>query len=98
MFRGTTPTLTFHLQFEADEIDEAYATFVQSNEVKIDKPLSDMRIDGKDLVLTLTQEETLKLKGNSAVEIQLSVRIGNNVMRSKIMNVTVNRILKESAI
>ena len=50
------------------------------------------------LIVKLTQEETLRLKGNSAVEIQLSVRVGENVMRSKIMNVTVNRILKEDAI
>lgn len=98
MYRGTTPTFTFTLQFDASTIDSAYATFAQSGEVKIDKPLEDMQIDGKKLVLKLTQEETLLLKGNSAVEIQLSVRVGSNVMRSKIMNVTVNRILKEGLI
>lgn len=98
MYRGTTPTFTFTLQFDASSIDNAYATFAQSGEVKIDKSLEDMQIDGKKLILKLTQEETLLLKGNSGVEIQLSVRVGSNVMRSKIMTVTVNRILKEGLI
>lgn len=98
MFRGTTPTITFRLQFDADEIDEAYATFVQQNQIVIDKSLSEMQIDGRNLILTLTQEETLKLKGNSGVDIQLAVRIGETVMRSKIMTVVVKRVLKEQPI
>lgn len=98
MFRGTTPTFTFTLQFDASQIDSAYATFAQSGSVIIDKSLEDMQQSGKRLIVKLTQEETLLLKGNSAVEIQLSVRVGENVMHSKIMNVTVNRILKEAAI
>lgn len=98
MFRGTTPTFTFTLQFDADEIDEAFATFAQSGNVIIDKSLSDMEKDGRKLRVKLSQEETLRLKGNSGVEIQLAVRIGSNVMRSKIMTTTVNRILKEAAL
>lgn len=96
MFRGTTPTFTFTLQFDTSVIDEAFATFAQSGTVVIEKSLSDMEKDEKKLRVKLTQEETMRLKGNSGVEIQLAVRIGSNVMRSKIMTTTVNRILKEA--
>ena len=96
MFRGTTPTFTFTLQFDTSEIDDAFATFAQSGTIVIDKGLSDMEKDGRKLRVKLSQEETLRLKGNSGVEIQLAVRIGSNVMRSKIMTTTVNRILKEA--
>lgn len=98
MFRGTTPTFTFTLQFDVSEIDDAFATFAQSGNIVIDKGLSDMEKDGRKLRVKLSQEETLRLKGNSGVEIQLAVRIGSNVMRSKIMTTTVNRILKEAAL
>lgn len=41
MYRGTTPTLTFHLPMETAALASAYITFSQSGEVKLEKQLSD---------------------------------------------------------
>lgn len=98
MYRGTTPTLTFTLPFPTADIDNAYVTFAQHGTVKIDKPLSACGCDGNKLTVKLTQEETLSLRCDGVVEMQVSARIGENVVRSQIITTTVERILKEAAI
>lgn len=98
MYRGTTPELTFTLPFSAEIIDNAYVSFSQYGAIKIDKALTDCRADGEKLIVRLTQAETLSLKSETDVEIQISIRIGDNVMRSQIIRVQVERILKNGAI
>lgn len=98
MFRGTTPTLTFTLPFSVVNIDNAYVTFAQSGAVVIDKPLEDLQLDGNTITVTLTQEETLSLRENTSVEMQVSIRDGEKVMRSQILTTTVKRILKDGEI
>jgi hypothetical protein len=98
MYRGTTPTLTFTLPFSTENIDNAYITFAQYGTVKIDKPLQDCKCDDNKLVVRLTQEETLSLRCDCAVEMQISIRAGENVMRSQIISTTVERILKDGEI
>ena len=98
MYRGSTPTLTFTLPFSTADIDNAYVTFAQYGTVKIDKPLTVCGCDGNNLTVKLTQEETLSLRCECSVEMQVSVRIGENVMRSQIITTTVERILKETVI
>lgn len=95
MLRGTTPTLTFTLPFSASTIDNAYVSFAQYGAVKIDKPFRDCQADGNKLIVKLSQTETLSLRSGTAVEIQISIRIGDNVMRSQIISTTVERILKD---
>lgn len=98
MYRGSTPTLTFTLPFSTVDIDNAYVTFAQYGTVKIDKPLTACGCDGNKLTVKMTQEETLSLRCGCSVEMQVSVRIGENVMRSQIITTTVERILKETVI
>lgn len=98
MYRGTTPTLRFSLPFPATDIDNAYVTFAQYGTVKIDKPLSACTCEGDTLTVRLTQSETLALQCNCNVEMQISVKIGDNIMRSQIITTTVERILKEGEI
>lgn len=61
MYRGTTPTLTFHLPMETAALASAYITFSQSGEVKLEKQLSDCTRSENSLGVTLTQAETLVL-------------------------------------
>lgn len=98
MYRGTTPTLTFTLPFSTRNIDNAYVSFAQRGAIVVDKPLSECTLNGNNLIVTLSQEETLSLKSGLSVEIQISVRIGDSVMRSSIMTTTVKRILKDEEI
>lgn len=57
MYRGTTPTLTFHLPMETAALASAYITFSQSGEVKLGKQLSDCTRSENSLGVTLTQAE-----------------------------------------
>lgn len=98
MYRGTTPTHTFTLPFEASQLSEAYITYAQNNQVVIEKTLSECTIDGKNLSVTLTQTETLGLVAISNTEIQIAAKVNGKVLRSNIISVPTERILKDGEI
>lgn len=98
MYRGTTPTHTFTLPFEANQLSEAYITYAQNNQTAIEKTLSDCTIDGNKLRVTLTQAETLGLMAISNTEIQIAAKVNNKVLRSNIITVPTERILKDGEI
>lgn len=76
--RGTTPTikLTLNKKNESDpEIDlsiaeDIYVTFSKTYQIKLfDKKGDDLEIDGNDIYIYLTQEETLGLKEKLLVQV-----------------------------
>lgn len=102
MYRGTTPTITFTLPIEANKIDVMYITFAQKTTkysedsvVIFEKTLADCRVDGKDVHLTLSEEDTLKLSSHKDVEIQIRAASGESKMASPVYTEPVCRILKE---
>lgn len=98
MIRGTTPTLEFVLPFEASLLAAAYVTFVQSDSVVLDKPLSECAIDGNKMTVKLTQEDTLKLK-TGLVEVQIRARTADgDVIASDIILTGAQKILKDGVI
>ena len=99
MIRGTTPTLEFVLPFDTGLIAEGYITMTQNGTVKVEKSVDDFTMDGLNLSVPLTQEETLELEAGVNVEIQLRVRTETgNVLASDIYCVSADRILKEGEI
>lgn len=99
MIRGTTPTLEFSLPFDTSNIAECYATIAQNKKVIIDKSLDAMTTYGKTLKVSLTQDDTLKLKSDTISEIQLRVRtVDGDALASEIIRVNTSRILKDGVI
>lgn len=99
MIRGTTPTLEFTLPFDTSLLAEAYVTFAQNKEVILDKKLSECQCVENTLIVKLTQEETLKLKCDCLVEMQIRAKdLNENAIASDIMVESPNRILKEGVI
>ena len=98
MFRGTTPTHTFILPIEASLLTDAYITYAQHGSTKIEKRLSDCVRDDNKLVVVLSQLETLSLMANNLTEIQVAAKVGGKVMRSQIISVPTERILKDGEI
>ena len=101
MYRGTTPTIVLELDTEVSlaNLAEMWVTFKTST-VKVTKTLSDVMIDDelKTVVVSLTQEETLKLY-NGNCEVQIRFRDSNgNAYSTDIGDVNVGRILKEGVI
>lgn len=98
MTRGTTPTLSFDLPFNTSIIDEAYVTFVQQNNIVIDKSLNDCIAEDHTIKVILTQEETLKFRPGFEIEIQIRARVGSYAIASNIMTTNINRIIKNGVI
>lgn len=99
MIRGTTPTLEFVLPFDVSELATAWVTIAQEGDVVVDKPLSDCQCEGNKLSLRLTQEDTLKLQGNTIAEIQIrALTVGGDAIASDIIRDLPSRILKDGVI
>ena len=97
MYRGTTPTLTFRLPIDTGSITVLSIAVAQGRQVKIEKTLSDVHLDGNVISCTLTEDETLSLAAGASVEakIQLRVGVGEQRMASQIFTVPVERILRD---
>lgn len=105
MYRGTTPTLTFTLPFEGDRLDLLSIAFAQVKpleglepKVILEKTLADCTVSGNCVAVTLTEEETLRLRGGKSVDIQLRAAVGEQRMASKIFTVQVEEILKDGVL
>ena len=100
MYRGTTPTLTFRLPIDTGSITVLSVAVAQGRQVKIEKTLSDVHLDGNVISCTLTEDETLSLTAGASVEakIQLRVGVGEQRMASQVFTVPVERILRDGAL
>lgn len=101
MYRGTTPTIVLELDTEVSlaNLAEMWVTF-RTSTVEVTKSLNDVDIDDetKTVVVSLSQEDTLKLY-NGNCDVQIRFRDENEKAYSTdIGNVNIGRILKEGVI
>ena len=84
MRRGTTPTVTFTIPVDCENLEAADITFSNPGGAFISKGKDDMTKAGNKISVRLTQEETLAFRANSKVMIQCAIRVSNGTgMRSK---------------
>ncbi|MDO4810530.1 MAG: hypothetical protein Q3985_01170 [Eubacteriales bacterium] len=100
MTRGTTPTLTFELPFEADRLAKLNIAFSQDDAVVLEKGLADCTTSDVTVKVELSEADTLQLKQNgSNLYIQLRCKLTDGrCIASDIMTATVGRILKDGAL
>lgn len=99
MIRGTTPQLDFSLPFEVSNIKKAWVTFSQYNREIFTLENEALSMDGSQVSVKLTQEQTLSLSQNNSVEIQLRILTHNDTaLASNIMKTDVGRLLKDGEI
>ena len=99
MYRGTTPTITFTLPFESNQITVLHLCFCQKGEIVLEKALPDCVSAGNTLQVSLTEAETLLFdEKKGMVELQLRIGCGDARMASNIMRVSVDRILKDGCL
>lgn len=99
MIRGTTARITFNVPVETSQISVAYVTFTSDNEVVCEKNLSQLTLGDGKIVCQLTQAESLSLKPNTRVRVQLRARlIDGTAIASKIRDLSVGNVLKEGVI
>lgn len=102
MIRGTTPTLTFTLPFDVNEALKLWLTFSQKHEEVFTLEKEDLNIEENVITCRLTQQQTLSLKCNTPVEIQIRVAFTNesfdDALASEIITTSMQRILKDGEI
>ena len=100
MHRITTPIHTYILPIQTSECDEIEVTYKQKCLIKTflyDGTLPDgMTLDGKNVIIKLTQEQTKALKSAYDLTSQVRVRTNDgNVLASQIFDIKVDEVLSE---
>lgn len=96
---GTTPTHTFTLPFGKEMLSEVRITYIQNKKKIITKEIDDLEIDGNDISLTLTQEETFLFEEGRNVSIQLKIKTTDElVFNSDIIEMRINKSLDNEVI
>ena len=83
MRRGTTPTHKFKLPFDVSSgVKDLRVTYKQDDKIMLDKGLEDCTFDGDNLLVYLSQEDTLKLKENVIIKVQIKALDASDNIRS----------------
>lgn len=99
MIRGTTPTHIFTLPFDTEILKDVRITYAQSNKPIIEKSIGDCTLNGNELSVKLTQEDTLLLDHRRIVEIQLKVITKDRtVLASYVMRKNIGEALNEEVL
>ena len=95
--RGTTPTHRIRLKnFDSSLIKRLMIIYAQGDVEVFHKNEEACTLDGENITITLTQEETLKLNHTCNVQIQVRGLTHDGVaFRSKIVTTAVGKILNE---
>ena len=97
--RGTTPTHTFTLPFEKDFLEDLRINYYQGKKEILVKGMQDVEVNGNDISLTLTQEETFMFKEGMNVLVQLKIKTTEGqVLNSDIIEMRIDRSLDDEVI
>lgn len=95
--RGSTPTNIFNLNIDLTDA-RVYVTYMQKGKVIVEKSNENLDITSDSLIVSLTQEDTLKFAPGD-VEVQIRyVKADGSADASNIMTISATRILKDGQI
>lgn len=97
MYRASTPTHNFTMNIDYAEYgEEVLITYKQKGRTIVEKTQDDITVNGNEISLTLTQEETNLFFPNEIVEIQLRIKTKDGkVLPSPIFRRSVNEVLND---
>lgn len=75
MFRATTPTHTFTLPIDTSRLSKILITYAQNENIVLEKTEADCTLDGSNVILTLTQEETLLFTTEEDARVLIQIRV-----------------------
>lgn len=99
--RGTTPKHIFEVDRDLSDASVMFITYRQNGKNVVEKSLSDILVEPDQLTVELTQEDTLKFKGNDNDLVEIQIRVGFSDgarIASDIITTTAGRILKDGEI
>jgi len=103
MYRGTTPTIRYTLEFDATNATKLNIAFAQGSQIIIEKGLSDATIaatqSGSTITINLTEADTLALRSSpQGVDMQIRMELSGKKLASGVIHTTVGRILKDGVL
>lgn len=99
MIRGTTPTHTFQIPFNTNLLKEIRISYAQRDAVVVEKSTEDCKLDGMNITVKLTQEETLRFSENVMAALQLRVLLNDgNVLATPVLRLDVGELLQDEVI
>ena len=103
LIRGTTPTIVINVKTEMDltQITAVWVYIAQQNKVKVDKKLSDVSFnyEERQIIVTLSQEDTLALKADVDTLFQIRLLLVNETALATVASkITVKEVYKQGII
>lgn len=96
--RGTTPTITFRLPFQTDQIRDVEIYFAQKDFL-FQKDTADCSFEENRITVTLSQEETMQLNEGLSLRLQVRIVFTNGAIgATRILSTSVVGLLKEGMI
>ncbi|MBQ9041410.1 MAG: hypothetical protein IJ111_01180 [Eggerthellaceae bacterium] len=100
--RGTTPTLAFSVDIDLTVFEKVHVAFLENRHLLV-KEGDDIRFykredGGTNVVVTLSQADTLSWKEGKAVEVQVRYKRGEKADASSIGVLQIERLLEEGEI
>ena len=96
MIQGTTPTHIFTIPMDTSEISKLRITYTQYGHPVIERDETHAVMDGKEIRVTLTQEETLKLDTKTEVRLQIKILTASGaLLASRVTALPVGEILNK---
>ena len=99
MIKGTTPTHTFFLPFDTGMIKDARITYSQNGSVVLKKEAKNCAMEGNEVSVKLTQEDTMMFNEGVCVEVQVRVlTLAGDALASEIVRIGCDRILDDGVL
>lgn len=99
MIQGTTPTHTFNLSIDSSIISKLTITYAQFERVIVQKTKDDCVINNNLITVKLSQEDTLRFKPGTPVQIQLRVlTVGGDALASEISTIPLEAVLDKAVL
>ena len=96
--RGTTPTIHFTTTVEQTDVSSLYITFMQGNDIILERNETEITWDETGLYVVLTQDETLKFTpGLANVQIRAKM-VSTLATATQILPLMVETVLKGGVI
>ena len=103
MYRVTTPTHTFTLPSDTSNYSEIQVAYKQGQNLLVkhyqDATLPEgMTLDGQNVIITLSQEETKSFsKGSASVQVRV-LTSGGEAMASQVFTISVRDVITEDVL
>ena len=99
MTPGATPIHTFNLPINTEDVAALRITYEQSGKIVFQKEKEDCELKDKQIIVKLSQEDTLKFDSNVIARMQVKVRTtGGDVLVSEVIKKSTNIVLDKEKI